>query len=96
MGLYPPTKEGWYCVEMNEEEEQINEIEEELPRAFKLFLQLAEIAEAGAQDIEGHREMHNRKTQLEDKGGVDASLKATTSAHATAVSTIPKKGGDHN
>ena len=51
----------------------------------------SEIAKERTQDIEGHREMHNRKTQLENKGGVDASLEATTSAHATAVSTIPRK-----
>jgi hypothetical protein len=51
----------------------------------------SEIAEESTQNIEGHREMHNRKTRLEDKGGVDASLEATTSAHATAVSTIPRK-----
>ena len=51
----------------------------------------SEIAKERTQNIEGHREMHNRKTRLENKGGVDASLQATTSAHATAVSTMPKK-----
>ena len=51
----------------------------------------SEIAEERSQNIEGHREMHNRKTQLENKGGVDASLEATTSARTTAVSTIPRK-----
>jgi hypothetical protein len=70
----------------------MSEIEEELPHVFQMFIRLAEIAKERTQNIEGHRVMHNRKTQLEDKGGVDASLEATTSAHA-AVSTIPKKGG---
>ena len=69
----------------------MSEIEEELPRAFQMFIRLAELAKERTQDIEGHREMHNRKTQRENKGGVDASLQAITSAHATAVSTIPRK-----
>ena len=85
------SKEGWYCAEMQEEEERINEIEEELPRAFQMFIRLAELAKESTQDIEEHREIHNRKKRLDDKGGVDASLDAITSAHATAVSTIPKK-----
>ena len=90
------TKEGWYCVETNEEEERINEIEEELPQTFQMFIRLAEIAKGSTQNIEGHREMHNRKTRLADKGDVDASLHAITSAPTTAVSTIPKKGGLSN
>ena len=51
----------------------------------------SEIAKERTQNIEGHREMHNRKTQLEDKGGVDASLQAITSAPTTAVSTHKEK-----
>ena len=69
----------------------MNEVEEELPRIFQTLIQLAEIAKERSQNIEGHREMHNRETRLEDKGGVDASLQAITSAHTTAVSTIPRK-----
>lgn len=52
---------------------------------------IAEIAKERSQNIEKHREMHNRKTQLEAKGGVDASLQAITSAPTTAVSTHKEK-----
>ena len=69
----------------------MNKVEEELPRVFQMFIRLAEIAKERTQNIEGHREMHNRKTRLEDKGGVDASLQAITSAPPTAVSTHKKK-----
>ena len=69
----------------------MNEVEEELPRIFQTLIRLAEIAKERTQNIEGQREMHNMKTRLEDKGGVDASLDATTPAPPTAVSTIPRK-----
>lgn len=54
---------------MKEEEERINEIEEELPRAFKLFIQLAEIAKERSNEEMVKR---NRKGRRQgDNGSVD-------------------------
>lgn len=51
----------------------------------------SEIAEERTQDIEEHREIHNRKTRLDDKGGVDVVACKLASIPTTAVSTIPRK-----
>jgi hypothetical protein len=73
----------------------MNEVDEELPRLFQTLIRLAEVAKEKTQNVEGQREMHNRKTRLEDNGGANAKLAGNTSAHTTAVSTIPK-GGTRN
>ena len=86
------TREGWYCVEMKEEEERINEIEEELPQAFKLFIRLAEIAKERSNEEMVKR---NRKGRRQgDNGSVDKLSRATSTPTLAVKHLI--QGGIHN
>ena len=80
-------KEGWYCVEIKEEEERINEIEEELPQTFKLFIRLAEIAKEGGviDELKGSREKVKKK-------GVDCAT--NTESTSTVQEHLLKEGSN--
>ena len=86
------TKEGWYYVERKEEEERINEIEEELPRVFKQFIQLAEIAKERSNEEMVKRNRKGRRRG--DNGSVDEVSKATSTLTLAVKHLI--QGGIHN